>query len=168
MGGQQPGALSGDINLQSRSDGSLSEYWLRLSDYGAGRWEWHGPFTEAQVCISIPEGNYLSSLGNLFFTVVASDGAAFDVVGLGVNQRDGVDFTGACTDADGDIVLSSWDLDGNGTYDWSDPVNSNPPDQVYGVPYLRNVKFRVDDDHGAYDLDTVPVQILAPVPEPKV
>jgi outer membrane protein assembly factor BamB len=77
-----------------------------------------------------------------------------------------VNFTGAGTDPDGEIVLYSWDFDGNGTYDWSDPANSNPPDQVYGVPFLRNVKFRVDDDQGAYDVDTVSVQIVSPLPGP--
>jgi outer membrane protein assembly factor BamB len=77
-----------------------------------------------------------------------------------------VDFTGTGTDPDGEIVMYSWDFDGNGSYDWSDPANSNPPDQVYNIPYMRNVKFRVDDDQGAYDVDTVSVQILAPPPGP--
>lgn len=77
-----------------------------------------------------------------------------------------VDFTGAGMDPDGEIVLYSWDFDGNGTYDWTDPVNSNPPDQVYNVPYLRNVKFRIDDDQGAYDVDTVAVLITEAVPGP--
>jgi outer membrane protein assembly factor BamB len=77
-----------------------------------------------------------------------------------------VDFTGAGTDPDGEIVLYSWDFDGNGSYDWSSPTNSNPPDQVYNLPYLRNVKFRVDDDQGAYDVDTVALLILDPLPGP--
>jgi len=77
-----------------------------------------------------------------------------------------VEFTGAGTDPDGEIVLYSWDFDGNGSYDWSSPTNSNPPDQVYNIPYLRNVKFRVDDDQGAYDVDTVAVLILDPLPGP--
>jgi len=372
LSGQQPGTVSADVNLKSRGDGSLSEYWLGLSDYGAGRWEWHGPFNAAQVRIGVADGNYLSGLGNLFITVVACSDSAFDIVGIGVSpassgdtepppapsgltatpvagglelqwnavlagdlagyrvyhrpawfldqlatgvsrvgyleggtrhlllgltaetfvrisavdlngnesslsaiiqamplageppqlrittdhvsgtlgliatltatgaesydwdldgdgsfdvtgdstgtaqvdtSRSGiirpavrgssgggaavalgavslivsgnarpvangyanpsygpapltVDFTGAGSDPDGEIVMYSWDFDGNGTYDWSDPANSNPPDQVYGVPYLRNVKFRVDDDQGAYDVDTVPVHILGPLPGP--
>lgn len=371
-GGQQPGVISADVNLKARSDGSLSEFWLGLSNYGEAQWEWHGPFSDAQVRCSVPEGNYLSNLGNLFVAVVACNGAAFDIVGVSVNLREGgdaepppvptglvaaavaggvelswngviagdlagyqlyfrdgwfldqqavglhavpylegntrhlllglggetyvrvsavdlsgnesalseivhalplageppellvttdqvsgylglsatltatgaesydwdldgdgsfdvtgdtsgtaqvdtsrtgiirpavrglseggsavaegavslivsgnarpvangyaepsygpapltVDFTGAGMDPDGEIVLYSWDFDGNGSYDWSDPGNSNPPDQVYGIPYLRNVKFRIDDDQGAYDVDTVPVQILAPLPGP--
>lgn len=368
MGGEQPGALSADVNLHQCSGGGLSEYWLGLSDYGNGAWEWHGPFSDAHVRLSLPSGDYLSELGNLFVNVVACNGAACDVVGLGVNPRDGADgdapaaptgltatpvaggldlawngviagdlagyrvyysnawfadreapdlknspylegntrhlllgpatetyvriaavditgnegelseivsatplsgnapalivttdevsgylglsatltatgaevydwdldgdgifevtgdasgtaqvdtartgiirpavrglssggtavacgavslivtgnarpvangyadpscgpapltvnFTGAGSDPDGEIVLYSWDFDGNGSYDWSDPSNSNPPDQVYNMPYMRNVKFRVDDDQGAYDVDTVSVQILSP------
>jgi outer membrane protein assembly factor BamB len=77
-----------------------------------------------------------------------------------------VDFTGSGTDPDGEIVLYSWDFDGNGSYDWSDPENSNPPDQVYNIPFLRNVKFRVDDNQGAYDVDTVAILILDPEPGP--
>jgi len=378
MGGVQPGAVSGDVNVLPMNNGNLSEYYLGLSDYASGLWQWSGPFSESHIRLStaaaIAAGSdFLSPLGNLFICAVASDGATFDVVGVAANpveagdaeappapvglsvtpiagglelswddviagdlagyqvywrsgwfldqqatgiQRLGwlegqsrhllqlnsavevyirvssidlsgnesdlsefvvasplpgaapelqltasapsgmlntaisltaagadtydwdldgdgiyevtgdasgtqeadtsatgmirpavrgeisdgtavaqgsvslliagnarpvangyadpsvgpapltVEFTGAGTDPDGEIVLYSWDFDGNGSYDWSSATNSNPPDQVYNLPYLRNVKFRVDDDQGAYDVATVPVLIFEPQPGP--
>jgi len=70
-----------------------------------------------------------------------------------------VTFTGEASDPDGEIVLYSWDFTGDGTYDWSDPVDTTPPVQYYGTPHLYNVKLRVDDDQGAFDVDTVTVLI---------
>ena len=35
MGAGQPGVVSVDVNLRARSDGSLSDYWLGISDYVA-------------------------------------------------------------------------------------------------------------------------------------
>lgn len=75
-----------------------------------------------------------------------------------------VSFTGTGEDMDGEIVLYSWDFNGDGIYDWSDPASASPPDEVFSAPYLHNAKFRVDDDLGAYDVDTVPVQVVANLP----
>lgn len=75
-----------------------------------------------------------------------------------------VSFAGSGEDFDGEIVLYSWDFDGDGTYDWSDASSASPPDQIFSEPYLYNCKFRVDDDLGAYDVDTVSVQIIANQP----
>jgi len=367
LGGQQPGAISADVNLRPHAAGGQSEYWLGLSDYGSGRWEWHGPLSDAHARLSLPGGDYLSGLGNLFVCMVVEGGAACDAVCLGVNLRDGGDtdappqpagltaapvasglelswngviagdlagyriyhssywfydqqavglstvpyleggtrhvlgglsgetylrisavdtsgnesplselavatpltgaapalslmtdqvsgllgltatltaagadsydwdldgdgtyevtgddtgiaevdttrtgiirpavrglsdggsavalgavsllvagnarpvasayadpswgpaplavlFTAEGDDPDGEIALYSWDFTGDGTYDWSDPSDTTPPVQYYGTPHLYNVKLRVEDDQGAFDVDTVSVQIVA-------
>jgi len=378
MGGEQPGAVSADVNMLPMSDGGESEFYFGLSDYAGGQWQWRGPFSESHIRLSLAEfigagSDFLSPLGNLFICVVVCSGSTVDVVGVAANPadeadttappvpaglqatpvagglelgwqpviaadlagyrvywRDGwfldqqatgiryldlleglprrilrlsnsvpvyvrvsaidicgnesdlselisatplagnaptlqltasapsgmlndtialtasgadsydwdldgdgmyevtgdasgsqqadtsgtglirpavrgsitggsavacgsvslivsgnarpvangyadpsygpapliVEFTGAGTDPDGEIVLYSWDFDGNGSYDWSDAANSNPPPQTYNMPYMRNVKFRIDDDQGAYDVDTVSVEITAPLPGP--
>lgn len=93
LGGVQPGAVSTDVNLLPMSNGEASEYWLGLSDYGAGRWQWHGPFSESHLRLSTAEyiaagSDYLSEYGNLFICVAACNGATFDVVGVAANARD--------------------------------------------------------------------------------
>ena len=94
----QPGAIAADVNLRARSDGSLSEFYLGLSDYAAGRWEWHGPYTDHHVRFGRLPGqlaseDYLSPLGNLFLAVVAFDGSRCDVLGFSADERDITDST---------------------------------------------------------------------------
>ena len=96
MEGDQPGAVSADVNLRPMSDGSQSEYYLGLSDYGAGCWQWHGPFGESHVRLSTAAdlaagSDFLSEYGNLFICLVACDGTIFDVVGVAANPCDGSD-----------------------------------------------------------------------------
>ena len=96
MGGEQPGVVTADVNPGVTGDGGLSEYYLGLSDYGEGQWDWHGPFTENHVRISTGAdvragGDYLSELGNHFVCVVAYDGATVDVVGVATNSYDETD-----------------------------------------------------------------------------
>ncbi|MCH7472121.1 hypothetical protein IIA79_04120, partial [bacterium] len=99
LGAEQPGAVSADVNLRLRDEGgSISEYWLGLSNYGDGVWDWRGPFSDSHVRISLGDAvvggaDYTSGLGNLFVAVVAYDGASFDLVGLGVNEYDAADAT---------------------------------------------------------------------------
>jgi hypothetical protein len=88
MGGEQPGAVSVDVNLLSMGDGSPSAYYLGLSDYGRGAWRWHGPFRDHHIRLSVPPGDYTSGLGNLFICVAVFDGAIFDVVGVAANPPD--------------------------------------------------------------------------------
>ncbi|MCH7473024.1 hypothetical protein IIA79_08755, partial [bacterium] len=98
-GGAQPGVVSADVNLHLRDGGgSLSEYWLGLSSYGEGVWDWRGPFSDSHVRIGLGNAvaggaDYTSGLGNLFVAVLAYDGASFDLVGLGVNEYDAADTT---------------------------------------------------------------------------
>ena len=96
MGGEQPGVVTADVNPGVTGDGGLSEYYLGLSDYGEGQWDWHGPFTDNHVRISTGAdvragGDYLSELGNHFVCVVAYDGATVDVVGVATNSYDETD-----------------------------------------------------------------------------
>lgn len=88
LGGIEPGAISADVNLIGTTSGN--SYYLGLADYGRGRWEWHGPFTDNHVRIGTAQevaggASYMSSLGGVFVCVVAFDGASCDVVGIGVN-----------------------------------------------------------------------------------
>ncbi|MCH7472887.1 hypothetical protein IIA79_08055, partial [bacterium] len=99
LGGAQPGVVSADVNLRLRDGGgSISEYWLGLSSYGEGSWDWRGPFSDSHVRIGLGDAiaggaDYTSGLGNLFVAVVAYDGASFDLVGLGVNEYDAANTT---------------------------------------------------------------------------
>lgn len=96
LDGAQPGAVSVDANIKPRESGGQSSYFIGLSDYVGLRWEWHGPFSDSHVRLGrsaagaqgpdlLLSDNYLSPLGNLFLTVLAFDGAAVDVVGVGAN-----------------------------------------------------------------------------------
>ena len=121
MGGEQPGVVTADVNPGEMGNGALSEYYIGLSDYAGGQWEWHGPFTDNHVRISTGAdvragGDYLSDLGNHFVCIVAFDGAVIDVVGVATNSYDETDTevppvppmsaTDVC-DSDGvDIVLT--------------------------------------------------------------
>ena len=99
LGGAQPGVVSADVNLRLRDGGgSISEYWLGLSSYGEGSWDWRGPFSDSHVRIGLGDpiaggADYTSGLGNLFVAVLAYDGASFDLVGLGVNEYDAANTT---------------------------------------------------------------------------
>ena len=94
MAGQDPGVVTVDANLLPRADGSSSSYYVGLSNYGSGSWEWYGPVTDASVRIQPdPTADYLSGLGNLFVAVTAWDGSCFDLVGIGANPVDPADTT---------------------------------------------------------------------------
>ena len=112
MGGSQPGTVSIDANLQN----AASAYWVGVSDYAAGSWDWHGPFTDSHVRLSLPAGDYLSPTGNLFVNVLAWDGAALDVVGVGVNARDGGDATAPPAPA----MLTAIPISGGLRVEWTD------------------------------------------------
>ena len=87
LAGNQPGVVSVDANLLSGTG-----YYLGIADYDGGRWNWHGPFTDNHVRISTARpGPWTSSLGNLFVAVLVHNGAATDVVGIGVNPQDALD-----------------------------------------------------------------------------
>jgi PKD repeat protein len=72
-------------------NGDRSEYYVGVSDYGHDMWRWYGPFADSHVRLSLPQGDYLSALGNLFLCVLFHDGATADVVGVAANSRDGAD-----------------------------------------------------------------------------
>jgi outer membrane protein assembly factor BamB len=74
--------------------------------------------------------------------------------------------TGEGEDFDGTIVQYAWDLDDDGVYDWLNMVTGNVGPRNYPNPGLYNVKFRVADDQGAWDVDTVAVLVYDPLPGP--
>ncbi|MCB1186442.1 PQQ-binding-like beta-propeller repeat protein [bacterium] len=113
LGGGHPGVVSVDANLLAGKG-----YYLGLADYGSGRWNWHGPFTDNHVRITTAlQGPYTSSLGSLFISVLVSGGSAADVVGIGVNTEDPADTTAP----DQPTGLAATALDGGLLLDW-DPV----------------------------------------------
>lgn len=82
-----------------------------------------------------------------------------------------VNFSGtASTDFDGNIVGGGWDFDGDGTYDiWDDTdiVHVSAAQFNYTVPGTYNAKLRVVDDKGAWDVDTLTINVSAPDPGPE-
>ena len=71
-----------------------------------------------------------------------------------------VEFTLTGDDDDGDIVEWAWDFEGDGVYEGVTGVDPNPISHTYSAPGLFNAKFRVTDNEGAWDVDTVAVQVL--------
>ena len=70
-----------------------------------------------------------------------------------------VGFTGEGVDFDGAVTAYRWDFDGDGIYDYADFTNPIPPNQSYTTPGVYNIKFRVEDDGGAWDVDTVTIVV---------
>ncbi|MCB1221033.1 MAG: PQQ-binding-like beta-propeller repeat protein [Planctomycetales bacterium] len=111
LAGGHPGVVSVDANLLAGKG-----YYLGLADYGSGRWNWHGPFTDNHVRISTAlQGPYTSGLGSLFVSVLVHGGGVADVVGIGVNTEDPADTTApgqptglSATALNGGLLLS-WD-----------------------------------------------------------
>jgi len=73
-----------------------------------------------------------------------------------------VTFTGTGVDDDGEIASYSWDFADDGFYDYTDPAEPNPPVQVYDTPGTYHVKFRVEDDLGSWDVDTLIINVSDP------
>lgn len=108
LGGGSPlGIVSADVNLHQRSDSSPSEYFLGVANYSKGAWDWHGPFTDSHVRLQMQASDYVSGLGNYFICVAAYDGSSFDVVGIGVNEKDLADSTPPATPAA--LVITNYD-----------------------------------------------------------
>jgi hypothetical protein len=57
------------------------EFWVALSNYATGRWEWHGPFTEAASFLPASGPlNYTSPSGNLYWAVASASGKTAQVL----------------------------------------------------------------------------------------
>lgn len=99
LGEDQPGVVAADVNLRRQAGSAgLSQYYIGLSDYSRGSWEWRGPFSDSHVRISTGAAarggtQYTSALGNLFICLLAYDGADFDIIGAGANRLDLADST---------------------------------------------------------------------------
>jgi PKD repeat protein len=94
LGGAQPGAISVDAQLPAGG-----QFWVALSDYARNAWQWHGPFSEAQVTLLPDAGDYTSELGNTFIAIAVHDGAAVDVVSVMAAPRNTEDATAPPTPA---------------------------------------------------------------------
>jgi len=67
-------------------------------------------------------------------------------------------------DPDGQIVLAEWDWDLDGTYDYQ--TNSPLCQHTWGYEFSGTVRLRVTDNEGLTSIDTAPVVVVAPSPEP--
>ena len=69
MGGDPPAIVGLEVNLAPGQ-----RYWVALANYGLGRWQWRGPYTQNHLRILLGQGtSYLSPLGNLFVAIVTPD-----------------------------------------------------------------------------------------------
>ncbi|MCB1186083.1 PKD domain-containing protein [bacterium] len=147
MGSGQPGIVSVDANLLSGKG-----YYVGLSDYGSGRWDWHGPFTDNHVrlqAVTNESGDLTSTLGNTFVSVLCPAGTSIDVVGVGVNQFDPVDTTaptirqGLTATPVPDGLLLEWipvldfDLAGYVVYHSRNTFTDPQAEAVSRLPYLE-------------------------------
>lgn len=87
LAGRQPGVITVDANLRT----AASEYYVAVADYGKQRWQWSGPFAEAQLTLDINGGDAISLSGNAFVLVAAHDGSEIDIVGVGATPLDAGD-----------------------------------------------------------------------------
>ncbi|UNM08838.1 MAG: PQQ-binding-like beta-propeller repeat protein [Planctomycetales bacterium] len=89
LDGGQPGTLSADVNVGAGEGGG---YYLAVANYGSGRWQWHGPFMDSHVRLSLAGGSSLASpAGNLLVAVLVDGQHSAEVVGLGVEMADPAD-----------------------------------------------------------------------------
>ena len=86
-GGESPGVLSLDVNLLAHSDAGLSEYYVGVANYGTGRWQWQGPFSDSHVRLALPESGALSPVNSFFATLLCHGGSNVDIVGVGLGMR---------------------------------------------------------------------------------
>jgi hypothetical protein len=68
-------------------------------------------------------------------------------------------FVAGGSDPDGSIVLYEWDWENDGTYDYADSLSGNASHTYLAGNYTA--KFRVTDDDGATDTDTIALVISA-------
>ena len=72
-----------------------------------------------------------------------------------------VTFTGAGTDLDGTISFYEWDFEGDGTYDWSSTTIGDVT-HTYNSAGIFNATFRVTDNDGLIDTDSVLISVSGP------
>ena len=150
LGGVQPGAASVDANLlPTAGSGGVSPYYVGLSDYARGVWDWRGPFTDSHVRLSLMAGDWLSPLGNLFMCIAVHEDSQINVVGVAANPADAADLIAppapaalAATPVQGGLLLewtpsAAGDLAGYSVY-WSySPITDPPGAGVNQVGYLE-------------------------------
>lgn len=81
MGGANPGVITLDGNLGSAD----AKYFVAISDYKHGSWQWLGEFDTPHAIIPIKSRDNLSKLGNTFVLVITHNGSSVDVVGAGAH-----------------------------------------------------------------------------------
>ncbi|MCB1186082.1 hypothetical protein KDL29_02850 [bacterium] len=119
MSSEQPGIVSVDANLLSGKG-----YIVGLSNYGSGRWDWHGPFTDNHVRLQAATDTsalLTSPFGNTLVTVLCPAGSSADVVGIGVNQFDLADATAPATP----LGLTATPVSGGLLLEWSPVLDSD-------------------------------------------
>ena len=157
----------------SDADGWIVSYRWDLD--GDGTYDWTSA-VEGTVETSYSEpGTYIAT----FMVLDNNETAAFasvivTVMPLIVNQPpvadagpdevlmvvvgDVIEFRGRGTDVDGLVVFYEWDFDGDGVWDWSDPR-----ERIATWSYRRTGQyealFRVTDNEGASDVDTLMVDV---------
>lgn len=154
LAGAQPSAIAVDANL-TLVDGALSQYWIAVSDYGLGHWQWRGPFSEPQITLTLDDGDFTSSLGNVFVAIYVPEASALDLVGIAVQPVDDADTTAPpvpaapqATPVNGGLELTwpqviAGDLAGYRIY-WSYSPFTNPSDNgVNLLPYLEGQNLTV-------------------------
>jgi large repetitive protein len=104
LGALKPGVVSIDANPLPRTDGKLGQYYVGLSDYTKGAWEWRGPFNVNHVVLETAAQAragkaYASSLGLMYICLVAYDGARFDAIGIEVLPLSTPDLTAPASPA---------------------------------------------------------------------
>ncbi|MEZ5337829.1 MAG: PKD domain-containing protein [bacterium] len=132
MGAQQPGIVSVDANLLSGKG-----YYVGLSNYGTGRWDWQGPFTDNHVrlqAVTDSSADLTSALGNTFISVLCPAGTSADVVGIGVNQYDPASATAPATP----LGLTASPIPGGLELNWSPVLD---PDLAGYAIYHANRSF---------------------------
>jgi hypothetical protein len=78
---------------------------------------------------------------------------------------DRVTFTGSGTDSDGQIVRYTFDLDGDGNFEYDNAKNTSVT-KLYDQPGDYNVGLRVIDDRGGVGYDSLMLHVSGPAVQP--
>ncbi|MCB1186081.1 PKD domain-containing protein [bacterium] len=152
LAGGQPGVVSVDANVISGSG-----YFVGLSDYSSGHWNWQGPFSDNHIrlqAVTDQDGDLTSELGNTFITVLCPAGSSIDVVGIGVNQFQLADATPPAAP----IGLTATPLPGGIELQWSAVLD---PDLAGYAVYYSGRAFINPHSAGVKRLPSLEGSILA-------
>jgi PKD repeat protein len=121
----------------------------------------YGPAGLYHATIRVTDNDDLTGTDTITLAVGSSPSASATAAPMTGSAPLEVALTGTGTDSDGTISLYEWDFDGNGTYDWSSTTTGYVT-YTYASAGIFNATFRVTDNDGLIDTDSVLISVSGP------